>query len=580
MRIAAKTTIVFVVIALAPLGLGAALMMPRYSQAIRLAERRYQVALAKQAAELVEARVARVVDDAQAIAGAITFAAKDSGPASEAAMRAVLATRSTVDVARIEIPSKSIDTVLSKAENDASLAPRSTEEMRAEAETKGVAVRQLSERESALTVLIAAAGDKPVKAYLTVPLHLQPLQQELADLPSGTLDGANVVITDDAKRVVAATGSWGLVPGDDASKIAFSTRAPDGAMTDVGLAFTYPDPATGEEIVACMVIDQRLGWTVGIARPASIAYAELYALTTRLAILGGGVILLAGLVAFASARAVVRPILRLAEKAARIGRRAWREVGAAAPGGDEIAGLDRAMVQMATDIERTEDELAREAKLRGDLSRFMSQELVDGIVRGEQSLELGGERRAITVLFADVVAFTPFAESRKPEQTVALLNELFSVLTEVVFRHGGVVDKFIGDSIMAVWGAPVAQADHAVRALRAADDMMRFLETAAEEWKSRYDVEVRLGVGVNSGEAIVGNIGSKKRMEYTVIGDVVNIAARLESIARPNQVLVGEATVASLTDGRLDDGARALRKLGAERLSGRSTETLVYELEI
>ena len=100
-----------------------------------------------------------------------------------------------------------------------------------------------------------------------------------------------------------------------------------------------------------------------------------------------------------------------------------------------------------------------------------------------------------------------------------------------MFRHGGTVDKFIGDCIMAVWGAPSAQDDHAARALAAAEDMMRFLETANEGWQEKYDVEIRLGIGVNSGEAIVGNVGSDKRMEYTVIGDVVNVAARLEAIA-------------------------------------------------
>ncbi|MFO0612164.1 MAG: adenylate/guanylate cyclase domain-containing protein [Polyangiaceae bacterium] len=279
--------------------------------------------------------------------------------------------------------------------------------------------------------------------------------------------------------------------------------------------------------------------------------------------------------ALVAARAVVRPVLALRDKARVIGRRAFAEVRAPSPRRDEIGELDRAIVQMATDIESQEESLAREAKLRGDLGRFMSQELVDSIVRREHPLELGGERRTISVLFADVVAFTPLAETRKPEQVVALLNELFTILTEVVFRHGGVVDKFLGDSIMAMWGAPVAHADHAARALAAAEDMIRFLDAATVEWSSKYDVELRIGIGVNSGEAIVGNVGSNKRMEYTAIGDTVNIAARLESIARPNQVLVGEAT------HRLaGDRASGLRRLGAQVLSGRKTETVVYELEV
>jgi len=204
----------------------------------------------------------------------------------------------------------------------------------------------------------------------------------------------------------------------------------------------------------------------------------------------------------------------------------------------------------------------------------MSKQLVDAIVTGEHSLSLGGKRTMVSVVFADVVGFTPLAEARQAEQIVGLLNELFSMLTEIVFRHGGTVDKFIGDCIMAVWGAPVSQEDHATRALAAAEDMMRFLETANEGWKEKYDVEIRLGIGVNSGEAIVGNIGSDKRMEYTVIGDVVNVAARLEAIAQPNQVLVSEATHALVGD------AFGLRKLGDRKLTGRKTETAVYALEL
>jgi class 3 adenylate cyclase len=273
---------------------------------------------------------------------------------------------------------------------------------------------------------------------------------------------------------------------------------------------------------------------------------------------------------------VTRPILHLVAQARLIGARRWREIalGDALRGRrDEIGELTTSLGRMAQDLEQGEADIAREAKLRGDLGRFMDKAVVDAIVRGEHPLALGGKRATVSVLFADVVGFTPLAESRDAERMVALLNELFSMLTEIVFRHGGTVDKFIGDCVMAVWGAPIAQEDHARRALAAAEDMMRFLETANEEWRERYDIEIRLGVGVNSGEAIVGNIGSDKRMEYTVIGDVVNVASRLEAIAAPNQVLVSEAT------RDLAGDAFPLRALGERNLTGRKTTTAVYTLE-
>ncbi|MEZ4445622.1 MAG: adenylate/guanylate cyclase domain-containing protein [Polyangiaceae bacterium] len=146
------------------------------------------------------------------------------------------------------------------------------------------------------------------------------------------------------------------------------------------------------------------------------------------------------------------------------------------------------------------------------------------------------------------------------------------MLTELVFQHEGMVDKFIGDCVMAVWGAPVPREDHARRAVACAEDMMSFLEAGRDQWRERYGVELRLAIGVNSGEAIVGNIGSDKRMEYTVVGDVVNVAARLESLAAPNQVLVAEGAQALVAD------EFELRRLGNRRLTGREKETVVYEL--
>src|SRR5690606_32919773 len=141
-------------------------------------------------------------------------------------------------------------------------------------------------------------------------------------------------------------------------------------------------------------------------------------------------------------------------------------------------------------------------ELRSDLSRFMSQQLVERIVSGKHTMDLGGTRCTVTLLFADVVGFTPIAEGGEPERVVALLNELFSLMTEVIFRHQGVVDKFLGDSVMAMWGAPEDDPQHATHALRAAEDLLRFVAMANADWQERYGSEIRLGIGINTGECI------------------------------------------------------------------------------
>ena len=339
----------------------------------------------------------------------------------------------------------------------------------------------------------------------------------------------------------------------------------------VGVVDAFDDG--GVRMIGAVESVAELGWAVALWRPESVAYASLTALRRQTAVTFAAAVGLAVVLAIAASGFVTRPVLSLSREAARIGRREWSDLRLPVERRDEIGVLGRSMAGMVRGLEESEKRLAEEARLRGDLGRFLDERLVAAIVRGEHTVDLGGKKAEITVLFADVVAFSSLVQALPAERVVGLLNELFTVLTEVVFRHEGAVDKFVGDSIMAVWGAPVADADHAKKALRAAEDMVRFLETANVGFKKRYGAEIKLAVGVHSGEAVVGNVGSQKRMEYTAIGDTVNVAARLEALAAPNQVLVSEATRERAGE------TFPLVLLGERRLSGRAGEVRVFELE-
>jgi class 3 adenylate cyclase len=243
--------------------------------------------------------------------------------------------------------------------------------------------------------------------------------------------------------------------------------------------------------------------------------------------------------------------------------------------GDELEALGGAMESMADTLVASEREVGRLARVENDLSRYLPAEVAQAVAQGRASLALGGDRRRVTVLFADVVAFTAFAEHAPPEKVVAFLNELFTVLTEVVFRHGGMVDKFIGDCVMAVWGAgSVALDDEGQRraALETAEDMHRFVEASAPEWRERYGIDVSLGIGVHTGDALLGNLGSETRMEYTAIGDVVNVAARLESLARGAQTLVTAEVTAGMS------GDFTFSPLGPHALRGKRAPVDIFEV--
>jgi adenylate cyclase len=147
-------------------------------------------------------------------------------------------------------------------------------------------------------------------------------------------------------------------------------------------------------------------------------------------------------------------------------------------------------------------------------------------------------------------------------------------MTEIVFRHQGTVDKFMGDCMMAFWGPPQSVTGHATRALEAAEEILSWLEIGNAGWQQRFGVSLELAIGVNTGEAILGNVGSESRMEYTVIGDAVNIAARLEAIARPQQILVTEATV-NAADDIFD-----VVDVGQKQLAGHEQPVLIYEVRL
>lgn len=569
-----RALLLFALVALTPLGLAVGMVLDVNRDAVLASEEQLQLAVLAEATGEARRYVQAAISDAEAVADALHLSALSPPAAGDGLdpVRAVLATRRAIEAVLFEVPDAGVRAALQKSGVAAGAVPPSTPELRRVADERGAAfVATESGRGIVVVPVPPVEGRKAPRGYVTTSIYLAPLAKALSGMATQRFARGQpaLLVVDGERRCVASYGVPGLVSGADTSSLPF-WKPTQGAR---GLGGVLPHRALdGTSMIGALQPETELGFTAAIYRPEAEAYEALTTMRKRgvlAAVLGMLLALGAGLYA---ARWVSRPILELVGQTRLIAARRWRELRLGAPRKDEIGELGRSLGAMASALEESEAEIARQAQLRNDLGRFLSKDLVEAIVRGEHKLALGGERAEVSVLFADVVAFTSLCESRRAEEVVALLNELFSMLTEVVFRHGGTVDKFVGDCLMAVWGAPVRHPDHAARALSAAEDMMRFLETANETFREKYGTTIQLGVGINSGEAIVGNIGSDKRMEYTVIGDVVNVAARLEAIARPNQVLVAEATKARAED------AFELSLLGERALTGRQATTQVYEL--
>lgn len=187
-------------------------------------------------------------------------------------------------------------------------------------------------------------------------------------------------------------------------------------------------------------------------------------------------------------------------------------------------------------LQRAEEE----AVARGNLSRLLSPNLVEQVVSGNIKVNQGGTLVDATVVFIDIRGFTRVSEQMPPEELISTLNSYFEIMVDIIFKHDGTLDKFIGDEIMAVWGAPIAQPDHALRALRATYEIREAINRFNRFRVANNERALEIGCGINSGSMVAGYLGSSKTLSYTVLGDTVNVAARLCSFAKPNEILLSD----------------------------------------
>jgi adenylate cyclase len=208
----------------------------------------------------------------------------------------------------------------------------------------------------------------------------------------------------------------------------------------------------------------------------------------------------------------------------------------------ELISAVAAQTAIAVENARAHERLAREEVARANYSRFLPEYVVKQMLENPESFKLGGVSQTITILFADIRGFTRISEHAPPEKIVSLLNRYFSAMTEIIFAHGGTLDKYLGDGLMALFGAPTATPDDASNALNAAVAMQRRLLGINRELQEEGLSEIGVGMGLHTGEVVVGYIGSDRRSEYTAIGDTVNTSSRLESNARGGEILISDAT--------------------------------------
>ncbi|WP_411821974.1 adenylate/guanylate cyclase domain-containing protein [Leptospira sp. 'Mane'] len=218
----------------------------------------------------------------------------------------------------------------------------------------------------------------------------------------------------------------------------------------------------------------------------------------------------------------------------------------------EIQDLNALVRQFKKDLEKEYSEKLQieheKKKMQNVFGMYVDPVVVESIMNNTLSLDQKGKVQEVSVLFSDIRGYTTLSEKQAPHQVISFLNEYFTAMTEVILGYGGMVDKYIGDSIMCLFGAPVFQEDHRQNALDCAVEMLQVFELWQPKWESIYGFVPQIGIGLASGGVIVGNVGSFQKLSYTAVGDTVNMASRLESMAKPMQILVSEGLYNKLPD--------------------------------
>lgn len=391
----------------------------------------------------------------------------------------------------------------------------------------------LTDDELTLNVLVRDAMRDPDVAYVVI-----------ADQ-----DGAILAHSDLALIGTRVERPFELAPLGDAQQIHIYRSPALGPIIDFAFPLVYSQVPLGSLYLG---FSQK-----SIEAALATARNRTFLITTLMVLAGiGGAVGLATLLS--------RPIFRLVEGTRAIAAGNFH-VSVRVSSRDEIGVLEEAFNQMARSLR--EKEMIKRA-----FTRYVAREVVDEILKDPERLALTGERREVTVVFCDVRGFTPLSERLSPEEVVSLLNEFYNLMIDTTFKHDGTLDKFLGDAVMAIFGAPIPHPDHALRAIRTAIAMQEGIVTLNEKRLTESKEPITVGVGVSAGEVVAGTVGTEDRMEYTVIGDSVNLAARLESNAKPGQILIS---------GRTHDKVRGhveVRALGPLRVKGKEQQVEVYEV--
>jgi len=353
---------------------------------------------------------------------------------------------------------------------------------------------------------------------------------------------ARTLLLSDSELVFALDGSGNVVMSTSALTLTPAEKAPLMAPFTPGDRSLLTLTIGGVPRVATRFTFEPFGWTVFTTEVRSAFYSDVSRITWQTIILILASCVVAVVLVFLFVRHLTGPLARAAGTMKQIISSNDLSARVAVDYSDEIGEMSQTFNVMIGELEKAYDRIKRyafqavvaqkkENKIRNIFQKYVPQELIDRFFVNPESM-LVGENRILSILFSDIRSFTTISEGMDPGNLVAGLNRYFSVMVDIIMNRGGIIDKYIGDAIMAFFGAPVAHDNDAVQSVMAGIEMLESLDSFNAAQKATGEPEFHIGVGINYGTVTVGNIGTERKMDYTVIGDMVNVASRLEGLTK------------------------------------------------
>ncbi|MDR2588212.1 MAG: HAMP domain-containing protein [Spirochaetales bacterium] len=392
------------------------------------------------------------------------------------------------------------------------------------------------------------------------------------------LSDTEIIFALDSRLAVVMTTSedFSVLP-EEQEELAVVVQENDGSI----LAFT----AGGGERVARSFYFAPFGWHIFLTEEKAAFYSDVKAITTQTIFMIAGACAAAVLLLFFFANILTRPLVRVVEAMNGIIHSGDMASRVEVEFSDETGRLAQTFNIMINELDRAYREIKRyafdavlaqkkEQRIRQIFQKYVPKDLIDKFFAAPESM-LVGDNRMLAVLFSDIRGFTAISENMPPDEVVSSLNRYFSGQVDIIMNRSGIVDKYIGDAIMAFWGAPIQHDDDALQAVLSAFDMLDALKEFNRHQKKAGKPEFTIGIGINYGIVTVGNIGSERKMDYTVIGDMVNLASRMEGLTKiyREEILISESIYAEL------QGKFPARLLDTAAVKGKTQGVKIYTVK-